>query len=63
MGYPRDTLYTPTCFYYNVYNTQSAIPIISITISTIPIAISAMFAISIIFTILKISAIPTLSTC
>ena len=60
----------PTYFYYNVYNTRSVIPAISITISAISVTISAisviisaMPAISVIFAISKISAIPTPSTC
>ena len=70
MGYPCDTLYMPTYFYYNVRNTQSTIPAISVmisaisvTISVIPIAISAMSIIFTIFAIPEISAISTLSTC
>ena len=77
MGHPHNTLYTPTCFYYNVYNTQSAILVISVTISVIsimisvisiiisiiPVAISTMSAIFVIFIILKIFVIPTPSTC
>ena len=63
MGHPRDTLYAPTYFHCNIYNTRSAIPAISITISAISVTISAMPAISTIFAIPKISAIPTLSTC
>ena len=63
MGYPYDTLYMPIYFYCNVYNTRSAIPVISITISAISVTISATPAISTIFIILKISAIPALSTC
>ena len=67
----------PTYFHRNVYNTRSAIPAISVTISAISIiisaisvmisviliAISAMSAIFIIFALPKISAIPALSTC
>jgi hypothetical protein len=62
--YPCDTLYTPTYFYHNVYNTRSAIPAISVTISAISVIISTIsVTISAIFTIPKISAIPALSTC
>ena len=63
MGHPCDTLYMPTYFYCNVYNTQSAIPVISVMISIISVMISATPAISVIFIIPKISAIPALSTC
>ena len=67
--HPRDTLYAPTYFYRNVYNTRSAIPAISVTISAIsvtisviPVAISVTPIISAIFAILKTSAIPAPST-
>ena len=70
MGYPYNTLYIPTYFYCNIYNTRSAIPAISITISAIsitisviPIAISTTSVIFAIFVIPKISVIFTLSTC
>ena len=70
MGHPHNTLYMPTYFYRNVYNTRSAIPIISITISVISVTISVISitisATPIIFTIFVIpetSAIPALSTC
>ena len=70
MGHPYNTLYTPTYFYCNIYNTRSAIPAISVTISAIsvtisaiPVAISAISVIFTIFAIPEISVIPALSTC
>ena len=68
MGYPYNTLYASTYFYCNVHNIQSAIftlsttSVIPIVISAISIPISATSAISVIFIIPKISAIPALST-
>ena len=69
MGHLRDTLYAPTYFHRNVYNTRSAIPAISVTISAISVMISAISimisAISVIFAIFaipKTSVIFTLST-
>ena len=62
-GHPCDTLYTPTYFHRNVYNTRSVIPAISVMISAISVIISAMPAISVIFTIPETSAISALSTC
>ena len=41
MGYPRNTLYTPTCFHRNIRNIRSAIPAM-FTTSAISVAISAI---------------------